>query len=68
MVPTIPEILQQLNITPEDYYNALFISSDNDFQMHLKRQPNESFINNCFVEDLQAWKANTDIQPEFNHS
>ena len=68
MVPTIPEILQQLNITPEDYYNALFISSDNDFQMHLKRQPNESFINNYFVEDLQAWKANTDIQPEFNHS
>ena len=30
VMPTISEILQQLNITPEDYYNALSISSDND--------------------------------------
>ena len=57
VVPTISDILQQLNITPEDYYNALFIFSDNDFQIHLKRQPNECFINNCFLEGLQTWKA-----------
>ena len=25
VVPTISEILQQLDIAPEDYYNALFI-------------------------------------------
>ena len=54
VVPTIFEILQQLNVTPEDYYNALSISSDNDFQIHLKRQPNECFINNHFAEGLQA--------------
>ena len=64
---TISEILQQLNITPEDYYNTLSISSHNDSQIHLKRQPNECFINNYFVEYLQAWKANIDIQPVFNH-
>ena len=67
VVPTIFEILQQLNITPENYYNALSISSGNDFQIHLKRQPNECFINNYFVEGLQAWKANIDIQPVFNY-
>ena len=67
VVPTISDILQQLNITPEDYHNALSISSDNDFQIHLKRQPNECFINNHFAEGLQAWKANIDIQPVFNH-
>ena len=48
-------------------YNALSISSDNDFQTHLKRQPNECLINNYFAEGLQAWKANIDIQPVFNH-
>ena len=67
VMPTISEILQQLNITPEDYYNALFIFSDNDFQIHLKRQPNECFINFYLVEGLQAWEANIDIQPVFNH-
>ena len=67
VMPTISEILQQLNITPEDYYNALFISIDNDFQIHLKRQPNECFINFYLVEGLQAWEANIDIQPVFNH-
>ena len=35
--------------------------------MHLKRQPNACFINNFFSEGLQAWKANIDIQPVFNH-
>ena len=67
VMPTISEILQQLNITPEDYYNALSISSDNDFQIHSKHQPNECFINNYFVEGFQAWGANIDIQPVFNH-
>ena len=67
VVPTISAILQQLNIIPEDYYNALSISSDNDFQIHLKCQPNECFINNYFVDGLQAWKTKIDIQTVFNH-
>ena len=68
VLPTISEILQHdSNINLEDYYNALSISSDNDFHMHLKRQPNECFISNYFVESVQASKANIDIQPVFNH-
>ena len=32
----------------------------------LKRQPNACFINNFSEGSLQAWQANTDIQPVFN--
>ena len=60
-------ILMELNITEEEYYNALSISSDSDFQIHIKREPNACFINNFFIEKLQAWKANIDIQPVVNH-
>ena len=49
-----------------DYYEALSISGDDDFQIHLKREPNACFINNYFVEGWQSWKANSDIQPVFN--
>ena len=66
-VPSIQNILMELNITEEEYYNALSISSNSDFQNHIKREPNACFINNFFVEGLQAWKANTDIQPVVNH-
>ena len=60
-------ILMELNITEEEYYNALSISSDSDFQIQIKREPNACFINNFFVEGSQAWKANIDIQPVVNH-
>ena len=60
-------ILMELNITEEEYYNALSISSDSDFQIHIKREPNACFISNFFIEKLQAWKANIDIQPVVNH-
>ena len=43
------------------------ISNDSDFQIHLKHQPNACFINNFLEEGLQAWQANIDIQPVFNH-
>ena len=55
-------ILMELNITEEEYYNALSISSDSDFQIHIKGEPNACFIS-FFIEGLQAWKANIDIQP-----
>ena len=66
-VPSILEILSELLITPQDYYDALSISNDSDFQIHLKCQPNEYFMNNYFPEDLEAWKANIDIQDVFDH-
>ena len=53
-VPSISEILQELKILELDYYEALSISSDDDFQIHLKREPNACFINSYFVEGLQA--------------
>ena len=43
------------------------ISNDDDFQIHLKRNPNSCFVNNYFYEGLIAWEANLDIQPVFNY-
>ena len=66
IVPNIKEILQSLRISEDDYYKALSISDDRDFQIHLRRPPNSCFVNNYFDEGLMAWKANMDIQPVFN--
>ena len=63
IVPSILEILSEL-LKP---HRIIIISNDSDFQIHLKRQSNECFINNYFAEGLEAWKANIDIQPFFNH-
>ena len=35
----------ELNITEEEYYNALFISCDSDFQIHINRDARACFIN-----------------------
>ena len=48
-------------------YNALPISSDEHFQIHLKPESNACFTNNYLNERLISWKANIDIQPVFNH-
>ena len=66
-VPSINEILSKLCLTEDDYYKCLSISSDSDFQIHLKWNPNACFANNYFIEGLLSWKANVDIQPVFNH-
>ena len=65
--PSIKNILAELGFTEDQYYNALSISSDSGFQIHIKRAPNACFDNNFFTEGLQTWKANIDIQPVFNH-
>ena len=36
------------------------------FKIHMKRKPNACSINNVFVDGLQVWEANIDIQPVFN--
>ena len=51
----------ELKILELDYFEALSISSEDEFQVHLKREPN------YFVEGLQSWKTNIDIQLLFNH-
>ena len=63
----ISTILQSLGLNEEEYYNALSISTDNDFQIHLRRPANSCFINSYFEEGLLAWEANLDIQPVINH-
>ena len=60
---SISEILCSLHIDYNDYMEALSISSSGDFEIQYKRAPNSCFVNNYFVEGLQAWKANLDIQP-----
>ena len=66
-IPSMKNILAELKVTEEEHYGASSISSDSNFPIHLKRKPNACFINNFFVEGLQVWKANIDIQPVFNH-
>ena len=39
---------------------------DDDFELHLKREPNSCFINNYFNDGLQEWQENMDIQHVFN--
>ena len=58
--------MEKLKILEPDYYVTLSISSDNDFQIHLKREPNACFINSYFVEGSQTWKVNINIQTVFN--
>ena len=53
-------ILEEIGITRDDYYEALTISTDNDFQIHFRCEPKSCFVNN--YEGLLAWKSNIDIQ------
>ena len=53
-LPTIDEILLKLNISKEDYYHALSISLDDDYELHLIRPQNPCFVNNYFDTGLRA--------------
>ena len=64
--PTKDCILSDLTITCKDYYDAVSVSKDSDYERHLIRVPNSCFVNNYFEEGLMAWQANMDIQPVFN--
>ncbi|XP_066915086.1 uncharacterized protein [Clytia hemisphaerica] len=66
-VPTIDEVLVELEIPKTDYEYALSVSDDDDFHIYLKRDTNACFVNNYFTEGLKAWQANLDIQPVFNY-
>ena len=46
--------MKELNLTEDQYYDALSISNDSDFQIHLKCQPNACFIKFFFEMGLQA--------------
>ena len=56
-----------VDINVDSYYRSLEISeNDNDFQIHLRRNPTSRFVNNYFKAGLEAWETNKDIKPMFN--
>ena len=63
---SISEILDELEISKDDYYRALSISKDEDLELHLKKEPDSCFVNNYFDIFLKTWQANMDIEPVFN--
>ena len=67
--PTLTEadIFSSVNITEEQYYWALSISPDSDYELHLRRPIDSCFINNYFIAGIKGFKANVDLQPVFNH-
>ena len=58
---SVKEILDELEISKDDYYRAFSISKDVDLGLHLKREPNSCFVNNYFDVDSKAWQANMGI-------
>ena len=64
---TEKDILDSVGVTENDYYWALSISPDSDFDLHLKRPVHSCFINNYFVAGIKGFAANVDLQPVFNH-
>ena len=64
---SVSEVLEEINITEEEYKSALQISDDQDFQLHLKRPTDSGFVSNYFDVGLLAWEAYIDIQSVFNY-
>ena len=63
---SISEVLEEINITEEEYKSALKISDDQDFQFHHKCP--FLLCQKLLDFGLLAWKANIDIQPVFNYN
>ena len=61
------DIFNSIGISREEYYSALRISSDANYELHLKRSLNSCFVNNYFVAGLKGFRANVDLQPVFDH-
>ena len=52
---SIQEILDELEISKDDYYKALSVSKNEDSELHLKRLSNSCFVNNYFDVGLKSW-------------
>lgn len=53
---SIKDILAKLGFTEDQYYNAAFISSDSDFQTHIKQASNACFVKTFPVKDYNHRK------------
>ena len=60
------EILDELEISEDDYYRAWPILKDKDLELTFKREPNSCFVNNYFDVGLKAWWVNMDIKSVLN--
>ena len=49
------------------YYSALAVSPDSNYELHLKRPVDSCFINNYFIAGIKGFEANVDLQPVFDH-
>ena len=56
------DILTSVGISKDEYYWALSISCDSDFDLHIKRPIDSCFINNFFVAGIKGFAANVDLQ------
>ena len=54
------------DISSDGYYRGLSKSKDENLELHLERQTDCCFVDNCFDVGLTAWLANMDTQPVFN--
>ena len=64
---TPTDILNDIDITEQDYQWAISLSPDSDYELHLRRPIDSCFINNYFIAGLKGFAANVDLQPVFNH-
>ena len=60
---SIAKILSKLGIKDKNYYSALFISNDNNDELHLVQSLNSCIVNNYFNISISVWEANINIQP-----
>ena len=54
--PTLTEqdVFEDIGITNEQYYTALSISPDSNYELHLKRPVDSCFINNYFIAGIKG--------------
>ena len=51
---SVKEVLEELEISKNDYYRDFSILKDEDLQLHLKRQTDSCFVNNYVNVTLKA--------------
>lgn len=61
------DIFNSVGITKEQYYSALSVSTDSNYELPLKRPVDSCFIKNYFIAGIKGFEANVDIQPVFDH-
>ena len=64
---TEADIFNSRGITEKEYYIALSISPDSDYDLHLPRPLDSCFINNYLVAVVKGFAVNVDLQPVLNY-